>query len=268
MEAMINGAKIFYTDAGKSSGVPIILIHGFPFSHEMWQPQIEALKNDYRVAAYDVRGHGRSEIGDGQYTIELFVDDLIGLLDHLRLPKAVLCGLSMGGYVALRAVERNPERIAALVLCDTRSEADGNEAKLKRAAALKTVKTGGTKAYVKGSLPGLFAPRSIAEKHPAVATIRRLMEANTPLGIGGTLLALACRMDTTASLPKIKVPTLLLVGEQDALTPPPAMQPLRTAIPGAEFHAIPDAGHASNLENPAEFNRHLLAFLGRLAKTS
>src|SRR2546427_11481610 len=102
MNVSINGIDSYFIDAGDPTAQPVVLIHGFPFSHEMWNQQIELLKKDYRVIAYDVRGHGRSGVADGQYTIEFFVDDLIGLMDHLKIEKAVMCGLSMGGYVALR----------------------------------------------------------------------------------------------------------------------------------------------------------------------
>ncbi len=136
---------------------PIVLIHGFPFSHEMWSPQIAFLEKKLRVIAYDVRGHGKSDVGDGQYTLELFVDDLIGLLDHLKIEKAVLCGLSMGGYIALRAIERNPERWHALVLCDTSSQADSNEAKLRRAATIRAIKREGVKPFADTFLESAFA---------------------------------------------------------------------------------------------------------------
>ena len=134
MKAVVNGGEVFYVERGISDAAPIVLIHGFPFSHEMWEPQIEVLQKRFRVIAYDLRGHGKSGVGDGQYTLEFFVDDLLGLLGHLKIERAVLCGLSMGGYIALRAVERNPERVRSLILADTQSKADSNEAKLKRAS--------------------------------------------------------------------------------------------------------------------------------------
>jgi len=123
VEASINGAMMHYVDIGDKAARPIVLVHGFPFSHEMWNPQTTYLEKELRVIAYDVRGHGKSDFGDGQYTLELFVDDLIGLLDHLKLERTALCGLSMGGYIVLRAIERNPERCVALVLSDTTSQA-------------------------------------------------------------------------------------------------------------------------------------------------
>lgn len=142
-----NGTKIYYDDEGQPSGSPIVLVHGFPLSHEMWASQIEVLKSAYRVVAFDLRGQGRSEVGDGQFTLEFLVDDLIALLDHLKIEQAILCGLSMGGYVSLRAVERNTQRVSGLVLCDTKSEADTNETKLARAASIRALKKDGVETY-------------------------------------------------------------------------------------------------------------------------
>ena len=221
----------------------------------MWRPQIETLAGRFHVIAPDLRGFGTNPPGDGQYTLEFMVDDL---LDQLPSEPAVLCGVSMGGYIALRAAQRAPDRIRALALADTRSEADTNDAKLKRAAAIKTVKEQGVAAYADGFLKSAFHNAAAAEK------ARPMILGNSPIGICAGLLALASRTDTTAFLPQIKVPTLLLVGEHDALAPPSAAQSLAGKIPGAQFHTLPAAGHISNLENPAEFNRHLLAFLERI----
>lgn len=253
-----------YIDRGDPKGLPVVLIHGFPFSHEMWEPQVAALKARYRVIAYDVRGHGKSSVGDGLYTLEYFVDDLLGLLDRLKVGKAVLCGLSMGGYIALRALERAPERVRALILCDTRSEADGNQGKVLRAGAMKAVAENGVPAFAEGFATPLFAPATLAAARPCVEKVKALIRANSPLGIRGTLLALAARTDATAFLPSIKVPTLILVGEKDVLTPPALSEAMHKAIPGSRLRALPEAGHLSNLENPAAFNAALLEFLGGL----
>ena len=175
MKASVNNSLIHYIDIGISNATPVILIHGFPFSHRMWTfpgGQVEALASAYRVIAYDVRGHGESEVGDGQYTIELFVDDLIGLLDHLNIVKAVVVGLSMGGYIALRAIERNPDRFRALVLCDTKSEGDGNEAKVKRAASIKAVKLNGPKVFAENFVANVFTPESFNTKPDAIKLIQ------------------------------------------------------------------------------------------------
>ena len=263
MEMFVNGIRIFYTDSGKPDGVPVVLIHGFPFSHAMWAQQSEVLKSGYRVISYDLRGFGESSAGDGQFMLEFFVDDLIALLDELKIQTAVICGLSMGGYIALRAIERNPERFSGVVLADTRPDADSNESKLKRAAAIKSVKKDGVKIFTEGFLKAVFLPESISKNSVSVQKIREIIHSNSPLGICGAILALASRTDTSAALAKIIVPTLVMTGERDLLAPPAVAQNMANEIHDAEFHVIPGAAHMSNLENPVEFNRHLLDFLKR-----
>lgn len=262
MEEQINGVRLYYVDAGiDSSKPPIVLIHGFPFSSEMWKPQIDFLKTKYRVIAYDIRGHGNSDDGDGQYTIEFFVDDLIALLDHLKIQKVTLCGLSMGGYIALRAVERNPERVASLVLCDTGPQADSNEVKIRRSANIKSVKTNGVKAFADNFIKAVFAPSSLKSKPFEVEAIRKIIESNSEVGICGTLLALASRTDTTDSLDLIRVPTLIMVGEEDKVTPPKLSEVMDSQISGSLLHVLKNAGHLSNLENSVDFNKYLSEFL-------
>jgi 3-oxoadipate enol-lactonase len=257
--------NIHYLDQGPKEASAIVLIHAFPLNLTMWDLQVPPLLEKHRVITYDIRGHGESEVGYGQYTIELFVDDLIDLLDHLKIEKSILCGLSMGGYIALRALERHPERFNALVLCDTLSEADSNEAKIKRSAALKLIKEKGVPFYAEEFVKAAIAPDTFQTNPGVVQTVKEMIQKNSPLGIGGALLALASRTDTTDSLKKIKIPTLILVGEKDQITPPAAALALKEKIPNAQMHVIPQAGHLSHLENPSEFNRRLAAFLGGLS---
>lgn len=264
MKAAIDGAALYYEDTG-GTGLPVVLIHGFPFSSAAWGPQLQPLaKAGFRALAPDLRGHGSSAVGDGLYTIERYADDVLGLLAHLELGPAVLCGLSMGGYVALRAAEKAPAKVKALVLCDTRSEADGNPAKALRAGAMRAVAEKGVAFFADEFAKNLFAPATFAAGRPCVETVKRIMKANSELGVRGALLALAARPDATAFLPSIKVPTLILVGEHDALTPPALSESMRAAIPGARMHLIPGAGHLSSIEAPEEFNARLLAFLETL----
>ena len=261
MNIKINGLTMNYQERGLPQGLPVVFVHGFPFSHAMWDPQMMALPQEVRAISYDVRGHGQSDVGDGQYSIEFFVDDLVGLLDHLGIKQSVICGLSMGGYIALRAVERHPERIRALVLCDTRSEADPNEAKVKRAGQVKTVKQTGAKTFADGFVKAAFAPATFQSNPKAIDAIKAVIGNTSPLAIAGTLLALAARSDTTASLSTIKVPTLIMVGELDTLTPPAASEAMHKLIKGSTLQIIPQSAHMSNVENPAVFNRHLIGFL-------
>lgn len=218
-------------------------------------------EKNLRVVTYDLRGHGQSDIGDGQYSIELFVDDLVALLDYLKITKTMLCGFSIGGYVALRAIERNPDRFSALVLCDTMSTADSNEAKIRRANSIKLVKKDGVERFAEGFLKAVFAPQIFDANPGVVDEIRRTILSNSPLGICGALLAMAGRTDTTEALSKISVPTLILVGEHDAVTPPSAAKSMHDRIPDSKLHLIENAAHMSNLENPNAFNEHLTKFL-------
>ncbi len=264
MRLMAGNVGLDFVVEGPRTGPPIVFIHGFPFEKSMWQPQADVLKRDYYVVRYDVRGHGASDVGEGQYTVEAFVDDLEALLDHLRIQRAVVAGLSMGGYIALRAIERMPDRIRALVLCDTRSEADSNEGKVRRAQQVKSLKTAGLRAFADQFLTSVLSPKTFERRPDLVERLRAGIEATSPLAVAGTLIALAARTDTTPALFGIKVPTLILVGQQDTLTPPSAANAMKEKIPGAELHVIPEAAHLSNLENTDEFNARLTAFLARL----
>lgn len=262
MDQKING--IAWTDEGLREGSVVIFIHGFPFNRSMWASQVEALSKSYRVLSLDVRGHGQSETGDGQYSMEFFVDDLIAGMDHLKIDTAVLCGLSMGGYIALRAVERHANRFKALVLCDTKSQADSDEVKIKRAAAVQSVKKDGVEAFATGFVKTVLTENSIKNNPDLVKTILDMIQGNSPLGISGALLAMASRTDTTVALDKMSLPTLILVGEEDKLTPLSASEAMKRRMLRATLYVIPQAAHLSNLENPAVFNDYLLGFLRTL----
>jgi 3-oxoadipate enol-lactonase len=254
----INGTRLHVRDLGPRDGVPVVLLHGFPMDGTMWRPQIEALEKTRRVVCWDARGHGRSGGGGAAIAFEWFVDDLLAVLDRLGIDKAVLVGLSMGGYTALRFAEREPARVSALVLADTKSGADGNEARVKRAGAARKALTEGSRKFADGFLASAFAPGADPR---TVAAARKVIAAMDPRSIAAALVAMAGRTDTTESLSKIQVPTLVIVGEEDVLTPPADSRALAKAIPGARLKAIPGAGHFSNLQDPAAFNEALLAFL-------
>lgn len=264
MHIQVQTALLHVVESGDPSALPVIFIHGFPFSHRMWDAQVAALSARYRTIAYDVRGLGESSMGDGQYTIEGHVDDLLAVMDHFGIVKAVIAGLSMGGYITLRALERNPERFHAAILCNTRSEADGNEAKVMRARTVAAVKSRGSGWFADDFIKKVFAASSFTRVPGAVEAIRVTIARTPPLAIAGTLLALAARTDTTSALEKVTVPTCIIVGEHDITTPPDASRAMHAAIPGSELHIIPDAAHMSPLENAEEVNRVMLAFLGKI----
>jgi len=249
-------------ESGDPKGLPVVLLHAFPLSGAMWEPQIEALKN-YRVLVPDLRGFGGTPLS-APWFVEHAVDDLFETLSRVGVEKAVLVGLSMGGYVALRAVEKNPARVKALVLCDTRAEADANENKIKRAGAVDFVRARGVAAFAAPFLNDALAPKTLSDKPKVVSFLRGIAEKSSPDAVMAALGALAARADMTAALPKMTVPTCVIVGAQDKITPLLLSETMRSRIPGAELHVIPDAGHFSNAENPDAFNARLVAFLGRL----
>ncbi len=254
-----------HLSAGPTTTHPLVLIHGFPFSLEQWRPQIDALAPRHRVIAMDLRGMGKTPVGDAPLMIEFLVDDLVELLDHLEIERACLCGLSMGGYVALRAVDRHPERVHGLVLADTRAGADDNAGRVKRAAGIRTIMSQGMKAFTAAMLPALFPAAALEGPSAAVQHIRTLMEASDPRGACQALAAMASRLDLRERLASIATPTLVVVGEKDTLTPEKDARDLVAGISQAKLLKISGAGHVSNLDDPAAFTSALEAFLESLA---
>jgi pimeloyl-ACP methyl ester carboxylesterase len=264
MKTIINDFTINYIEHGTPQGLPVVFIHGFPLSHEMWGPQIHVMPNIIHAIAYDVRGHGGSDVGDGQYTIDIFVDDLIALLDHRLVKKAVLCGLSMGGYIALRTFERHSDRVLGLILCDTKSEPDTDAAKIKRTETVEAVKAKGVRAFAEDFVKAIFWEKTFETNPDVIAFIKQLIYTNSLRGICGTLFALASRTDTTSVLSSLHIPTCILVGEHDKVTPPSDARSMYRIIAGSELHILPNAAHMSNLENTQDFNERLMAFLKKL----
>ncbi len=261
MKIKINGVEIDYNFYEVESSAVIAFVHAFPLSQKMWSSQVEALKGKYSILTYDCRGLGQSEVGDGQYMFENLVDDFIELLRSLKVEKVIACGLSMGGYVILRAYEKQPSLFHALVLCDTRSEADGNEAKIRRAQMLHMLKSHGKEKFADEFIKGALSPKTFQNKNEVVSFVKNLIIENDEKGIAGTLIALATRTDTTHILEKINTPVLIIVGEDDLLTPPSLAQAINSKIKNSEIVLIPKAGHLSNLENSERFNENLLKFL-------
>lgn len=257
---LISESGLSYTDSGKQDGTPVLFIHAFPLNQQMWADQVEALKNNFRVITFDVRGLGKSEL-TGPYTLEFIVDDVINLLDKLKIKKVVVCGLSMGGYVALRAIQRNPDRFMGLVLADTKSEPDTDASKLGRYNAIKTINEKGLSFYANSFLQSSIAQTTQEDRSKILAKAMSMAESNSPNAVSAAALALISRTDTSADLAKINVPTLILQGEFDSVIPMAAAKSLNEKIKNSVLAVIPNAGHLSNLENPAAFNEQLLVFL-------
>lgn len=255
----INGLSVFLE--GKLDARPVLFIHGFPYDHSMWKAQVDDLYRDHLCVSYDIRGLGESPSGDGQFTMESLVDDLGTIIGELRLNRPLLCGLSMGGYIALRSLEKMPDSFSAVILCDTRSEADDNEGKLKRASAIQRINAEGLAPYARDFMATCFSGRYKENHQDEFRNIVKRSSRFDPLGVKGCLIAMLSRTDTTASLARMSIPALVICGEEDALTPPAAMRRMAQHIAGAEFAEIKGAGHMSPLENPDDVNRAIRQFL-------
>lgn len=266
MKATINGIPMAFDLKGPRQAPLLALIHGFPFHRGLWKQQVPALSKRWRVLTYDLRGLGQSALGPAPQLLEAYVDDLLALLDHVDARRCAVAGLSMGGYIALRAVQKAPQRFCGLALCDTRAEADSDAAKLGRSAGLQTLRTRGLGAFADGMLPKLLSPAAFKRRPQAVKTLRRLMLAQTLPGVANALVAMAGRTDSVALLGELKLPTLCLVGELDALSGPDVAKAMQRAIPGAKLAVLKGAGHVSNLEAPQAFNRALDAWMHGVAK--
>jgi pimeloyl-ACP methyl ester carboxylesterase len=254
-----NGVRLAYTVRG--SGLPILLVHAFPLAGAMWTAQMNMLESHYQVLIPDLRGFGQSSVPTTPSTMPLMADDLYRLLVHLDLKKVVVVGLSMGGYIAFELLRRYPHVVHALVLADTRATSDSPEAQAARETNARIAETQGAAAIADLMIPRLLAPNA----DPAVvAQVREMILATAPAGIAAALRGMAVRADATDLLPHIRVPTLLIGGEQDQLTPPVVMQDLQQAIDGSSLTIVPRAGHLPNLEQAEVFNTALLKFLHRL----
>lgn len=264
MQFEINSLTV--NEFGNKENTPIVFIHGFPFDYEMWEYQVEALHGEYYCVVYDIRGLGKSYVGDGQYTMEAYVDDLFSVIDYLKLEKPVLCGLSMGGYIALRAAEKKQKDLGGLILCDTRAEADDDKGKVGRAQKINQINVEGLGKVVDDMFPNLFAEETIKEKADLYNSVKERSKSYSPLGVKGALFAMLSRTSTKTFLKKIKLPTLLLSGSFDKLTPPQLMREMHERIKDSEFGIVPRAGHLSPIENPDFVNDMIRGFLKRRIK--
>lgn len=261
MEQNVNGLKVFTN--GDKNNQAIIFIHGFPYDHTMWDNQVEALKDKYYCVTYDIRGLGKSYVGDGQYTMEAFVWDLFSVMDALHISKPILCGLSMGGYISLRAIEKEQERFGGFILCDSRSESDSNEGKLVRSNNIDKINVQGLEAFVSDFVPNCFHPKTPEKFAEMYNRIFDITKNQNPMGVKGCLMAMLSRGDTTKSLKKIKIPTLVLVGKKDALTPPKVMKKIAKKIKKADFYVVPKSGHMTPLENSTFVNDKIECFISK-----
>ena len=260
MKAIINGISMAYDDEG--SGEAVLLIHGFPLCRKMWHPQFNALPAaGFRLIAPDLRGFGESDAPDGPYSIDLFADDLVALLDHLGIEKAVVGGMSMGGYVLFNLLERYPRRLSGACFITTRAHADDAAGKAQRLQLAQEVMKFGPDVIVDSFEQLLFAGESLIERPKLVGEVYGWMTGTDSRGLAGGLLAMRERKDYTDLLTSFQIPALAIGAEEDRAAPPEKAREIASGIPGCRLCFIPRAGHMANLENPGAFNDCLLEFL-------
>lgn len=255
--------ELFIIDEG--TGSPLVFLHGFPLSHAMWDGQRRYFRETNRVLIPDLRGFGRSTSQDDVVTMEQFADDVLELLDHTGITEPVtLCGLSMGGYIAFAFARKYPHRLARLVLCDTRSLPDSTEQAQGRLALADRVLVEGARIVAELMLPKLFGPHTNEHRPSVVDSVRNVMLANSPRAIAAAQRGMAARPDATPYLAEIAVPTLVVVGAHDVISPPDEMRQIAAAMPHATFVELAHVGHMAPLEAPAAFNAALRDWLATL----
>lgn len=258
MQVEIGTRGVGYDDAGE--GRPVVFVHGFPHHRKAWAAQLRALAGHSRAIAVDLPGFGESDMPE-RFDIDAWANGLARFLDALEIERAIIAGLSMGGYVTLAFWRLHRERVLALVLADTRAGADTEEGKQKRRETIELARHEGPTAVARALLPGMVG-KSTREREPSVvAAMRAMLESASVDSIVGASEAMMNRPDATSSLATIHVPTLIIVGEEDVLTPPKESRAMHAAIPGSRLEIIPSAGHVSNLERPAAFNQVLTEFI-------
>lgn len=265
LQIKLKDVTISYDDLGKGD-VPIIFIHGFPFNKSMWSGQMELLKKTHRVIAYDIRGYGKSSSGNEKQSMSIFADDLLNFMEALEIEKAIVCGFSMGGYTLLKAVSRGMDKFESIILCDTQSIADSSEVIEKRDQTIEVVKSGRLNEFSDGFLEFVFCPLSMKSMPHAVEKAREMILSTSQVSISDGLTAISERVETSSSLPEINVPVLILCGQEDLVTPVTQAKFLHDQIRNSELHIIDRAGHMSNLEQPEQFNKHLVDFIDQLKK--
>lgn len=245
----------------EGNGPAVLFLHGFPLNGGMWDRQIAEIRTRARVLVPDLPGFGRSVPTPEPPTIEDFADLVLAALDARGIDRVTVVGLSMGGYIAFRLVERLGERLAGLLLADTRPNPDTEEgARLRHVLAAK-VEAQGVEPAIEEFLPKLLGPTTFRTRSAVVERVREIIRGNQPAGLAAALRAMAGRPDSTPLLSRLRCPVLCVAGEEDALTPPEVARAMAEQIPGGRWIAIPSAGHLTNLEAPEAFGIALAELL-------
>ena len=260
----INGISMAYEDSG--GGQPLVFVHGHPFDRSMWRPQVEHFgRTGWRVVTPDLRGYGESTVVSGKTTLEVFARDIAYLLDHLQIDRAVLVGLSMGGQILLEFHRMFPQRVRALVLADTSARAETESGRRLRHEMADRLLREGMNRFADEVLPKMIAPRNIEALPDVAEHVLTMMRGTSPEGAAAALRGRAERPDYVGMLPRIAVPTLVIVGRDDEFTPVDEAQLMYERIPDASVVVVDGAGHMPNLEQPAAFNSAVAQFLGSIA---
>lgn len=263
MPDMQDDFMLAYQDS--CSGPTLLLIHGFPLNSSLWEPQLEDLSDAARLLAPDLRGFGLSGNSNEPYTVALMADDCMGLLDALGVQEpVVVCGHSMGGYIAFEFYRRFRDWVAGMILISTRPGADTPAGQTGREQMAQKAREEGPEAIAAAMLPKLLAPETYNRDEDLVAFVRDMMESATVDGIVGSLMAMKDRPDSTELLAEIDVPTLIIHGDEDQIVPFEEAEKMRDAIPRAELVLVPGAGHLPNLEQAEGFNEAVWDFLETL----
>ncbi|HKP84595.1 MAG TPA: alpha/beta hydrolase [Blastocatellia bacterium] len=263
MKIKVNGINIDYRDEGE--GTPVIFIHAFPLNQTMWDEQVSALKNHCRAITLDLRGFGNSDVPDGPYSMDQMAADVRRLMEALDIDRATLVGLSMGGYVSLAFYRNYSDAVRAMVFADTRASADTREARERRMKSAEKAEREGARAIADDMVPVALARSTVEGRPEIVERMRKMAEANSPVGIAAAQRGMAERRDHTDMLGDMDFPALIIVGSEDALTPVAEAEALRDGIRESRMRVIEGAGHLSNLEYPREFNDALIEFVDSLS---
>ena len=258
------GFEMAYEDTG-SKATSLLLVHGFPLDRTLWTAQVQGLADVARVIAPDLRGFGESDPPSGEVTMDTYADDLSGLLDALGVKNAVVCGLSMGGYIAFAFYRRHAHRVRGLVLADTKAGPDSPEGKRGRDDNIALARTQGAGAVGDKMMPKMITPKTAAERADVASAARAMMARQSVAAVVSALEAMRDRPDSTPTLAQITVPTLVITGADDQLIPVKEAEAMRDAIRDARLVTIPGAAHLSNFEQPDAFNAAVREFLKSLA---
>jgi len=258
---LVGDTEIAFDDIG--SGLPVVFLHAFRLNRTMWEPQVTALVGDCRCIPIDFRGFGDS-VPSAPFTVARYADDVVAVLDTLQIERAVVAGLSLGGYVAFELWRRHRSRVRALILADTRAGADTIENVERRRQLIEIAEAQGSSAVANMQIAGLVG-KTTRDKRPDLYDSIHRMIAQAPVeGVIGALEAMIARPDSTATLSTIDVPTLIVTGSEDVPTPPREARAMHAAIPGSRIEILQHAGHLSNVERPAAFNTVVTEFLASL----